>query len=380
MMRWLSLCFFVLSFASATSYPAWDLETLYTRADIVVIGEVGTHETENGTVHTPLTNVTAVVGNENDVHVLWQPGTSGTIANLPVPHPGATVLLFLYDAPGSVSPAVGFTAGVFTLVQDGFTNAASEWIAINDNGELYVSTRDNAAAWTDVQAALSNPTFADVPPAEPSADANETEPSTGTSETEPPTEAEEAAAEPRTFTITVSAELAQHAAFEAALAAWNEALAPHTITATEASDAQLQVGDPRRLGDAVSVTVQHGGALQSEVHTRADEAHVYNALLHEIALQLGAAPGTTGVLSPALPSTKRTITKADAAAVLQAEPAILGDINQDGVVDFHDLLRIAAKYGETGINLPEDINNDGVVDEADIAIMKEQYTFTEPSR
>lgn len=374
MMRWLTLCFLVLSFASATSYPAWDLETLYTRADIVVIGEVGAHETENGTVHTPLTNVTTVVGNENDVHVLWQPGTSDTIANLPVPNPGATVLLFLYDAPGSVSPAVGFTAGVFTRVQDGFRNATNEWIAINDHGELYVSTRDNAAAWGDVQAALSNPAFFGEAPAEPQEDPSETEPPS-----ESP-EAEDAAAEPRTFTITVSAALAQHAVFEAALAAWNEALAPHTITITEASDAQLIVGDPRRLGDAVSITVQHGGALQSEIHTRADEAHVYNALLHEIALQLGAAPGATGVLSPALPRTKRAITAADAAAVLQAKPAILGDINQDGVVDFHDLLRIAAKYGETGINLPEDINNDGVVDEADIAIMKEQYTFTEPSR
>ena len=361
------------SYAAATSYPEWNVETLYTRADIVAVGEVGAHETTVDGTTTPLENVTMFTGDEQALHLQWH--TADTIAGLPVPNPGATVLVFAYDGAGGVSPVVGFASGLFTLDRNGFRNSAGQWLGISDNGELYLGTRSNAAPSDSVLQALTNPTFAEAPAAEPTQPGDEAEIAELSDEAEPAD-----VGEARTFSLSISSELAANNTFTAALAAWNEALAPHRIEATTSEDPHVRVGDPRRLGDAISLTVQHDGALYSEIRVRASEALVFNAALQAIALQLGAAEANNAVVAPLLPSTKRMLSAADVATVLRAEPAIVGDINQDGVVDFEDLLRLAAKFGETGINLPEDINNDGLVDEADLAIMKEQYTFTEPQR
>ena len=50
--------------------------------------------------------------------------------------------------------------------------------------------------------------------------------------------------------------------------------------------------------------------------------------------------------------------------VPQPQPA---DVNNDGVVDIRDLVRVANKFGESGgTAIPEDVNNDGVVDIRDL--------------
>ena len=50
--------------------------------------------------------------------------------------------------------------------------------------------------------------------------------------------------------------------------------------------------------------------------------------------------------------------------VQQPQPA---DVNNDGVIDIQDLVRVANKFGESGgTAIPEDVNNDGVVDIRDL--------------
>lgn len=368
----LTLFAMLLLAANATSYPNWSAETLYTKAQFVAVGTVGPHETTETHTVTPLSNVTMFVGSEDDLHLRWELGPAG----LPVPNPGATVLVFAYDAPGGVSPIVGFASGIFTQDRGSFRNPAGKWLGLTQAGQLFLGTRADAAASEDVLAALQNPTFETPEPlTEPKAE----QASEQASKPAPDSDSEPAGNEaPRTFALSVSAELASHSEFIAALAAWNEALAPHTIEVTTPEQANMIVGNPRRLGDALSLSVQQEGAVISEISTTASAPEVFNAALLEIALQLGATPGSSGVLAPSVPLTKQAISAADVAAVLRATPAIVGDINADGVVDFHDLLLLAAKFGETGLNLPEDLNNDGVVDNADIAILQEHYTFTAP--
>lgn len=49
-----------------------------------------------------------------------------------------------------------------------------------------------------------------------------------------------------------------------------------------------------------------------------------------------------------------------------------GDVNQDGVIDIHDLMRLVAVYGKTG-QPAMDINQDGVVDEADVRFIEKNF-------
>ena len=53
-----------------------------------------------------------------------------------------------------------------------------------------------------------------------------------------------------------------------------------------------------------------------------------------------------------------------------------GDINQDGVIDIHDVMRIVAKYGKADEKL--DINQDGIVDETDIRFIEKNFLEVGP--
>ncbi|TVQ63111.1 MAG: DNRLRE domain-containing protein [Phycisphaerales bacterium] len=54
---------------------------------------------------------------------------------------------------------------------------------------------------------------------------------------------------------------------------------------------------------------------------------------------------------------------------LVVAPAIPGDVNGDGVVDFDDLAIVLGEFGLTGPGLKGDLNGDGVVDFADLSIV-----------
>lgn len=351
----------VLGFATASTYPEWSLNELYTRADIVAFGTVEHVQTVDGKTEITLTQIDWFIGETDELTLTWHTADTRNIANWVLPEIGDEILAFVYTERESLSPIVGHTRGLFTVTNDVFGTPQSEYLALSDTNELFISTEQREASpAADVRAALQAPTFTDGNPA--------------VRQTEEPEVSGQL-----NEVLTVTAELWEHEALTRAFELWNEALPEgSSLTAIVGDDPQFRAGDATTLGDAVSLTSRAEAALVSEMNLSANAAHLVNAFMFEIGVHIGVEPGDSPVMQPWLPSTERTITAVDVAAALQRVSRVPGDLNNDGVIDFHDLIILARHYGERGINVRGDINNDGVVDELDAAIIEESYTFTQP--
>lgn len=357
------ICFPV---ALATSYPAYTLEELYTRADYVAYGTVETTEQERDRTTLTLVDHEVLLGDETIDVLTWF--TTKDIAGLTIPAAGDRVLVFAYVGGERLSPMVGFAHGLFTVTNDRYVNASGYAITLDDEDALGLTTEQrDGVAIKQVQEALAAPTFAERSAADAEVKPSETE--------------EHDTVETREIPITVSQALLDEAVFARALAAWNTAFAGQArIVATASDEPAIAIGPADQLADAVSVTYRADGQLFSEVNVRTSSALVFNALLLELGVHAGAQPGTSPAVTTALPTSERILSSADVDAVLSRVTHVLGDMNQDGVVDFLDLVLLAAQHGERGIHLPGDLNNDGVVDDADVAILKEHYSFTAPEK
>ncbi len=158
--------------------------------------------------------------------------------------------------------------------------------------------------------------------------------------------------------------------------------------ADDDATAVLGYGDAAQFGpDTVSLTLSStapgADAPRISVLLNPDaDALRPAALLHETGVLAGvpASPTATGVMNPALsPDESAELTEADRAALVSLETFAPEDLSRDGVVDFYDLARFAAAFGQTGVNLEADFNNDGTVDEADLERLRAAYVFGPPS-
>ncbi len=103
------------------------------------------------------------------------------------------------------------------------------------------------------------------------------------------------------------------------------------------------------------------------------------ALIPAFGVILGGTFGQ-GALDPYVdPEQPRLPTPVEAQALRDQRSAVPGDLNRDGVVDFEDLLLLAAEYGQRGLNLPSDLDRDGVVGDGDLDLLRAAYTFTGPA-
>ncbi len=177
----------------------------------------------------------------------------------------------------------------------------------------------------------------------------------------------------------------------AAFATWRE-VEGAGFTATESEDeagAVVRYGDAAQFGpDTVSLTLsssegagENAQRLTVLVNPDAPELRPA-ALLHETGVLIGvpasSAPGD--VMNPALtPGAPAELTQADRDAVVSLETFVPEDLNRDGVVDFYDLTRFGAAFGQTGVNIEGDFNGDGTVDETDLALLEAAYVFAPPS-
>jgi dockerin type I repeat protein len=59
-----------------------------------------------------------------------------------------------------------------------------------------------------------------------------------------------------------------------------------------------------------------------------------------------------------------------------AATPLLGDLNNDGVVNVFDLSIFLSHWQQSGSSLPEDLNNDGVVNIFDLSILLSNYGQT----
>lgn len=56
---------------------------------------------------------------------------------------------------------------------------------------------------------------------------------------------------------------------------------------------------------------------------------------------------------------------------IEAEDGLAGDVNNDGVIDIHDVMRVVAQYGKDHPTV--DINDDGIIDEKDIRFIEKNF-------
>lgn len=164
---------------------------------------------------------------------------------------------------------------------------------------------------------------------------------------------------------------------------WAEAGAPPGAAEDPAAVTVFRFADPALMGpDLVSVTLQRPeGPAQLEVVLQPD---LYRdqpaALLHETGLVLGLRAADAGVMQPALSTdSPDQPQETDRQQLSELASLVPGDLNSDGTVDFHDLLIVAASFGQRGINLPADLDGDGVVGEADLVLLRELYVFSVPA-
>ena len=169
-----------------------------------------------------------------------------------------------------------------------------------------------------------------------------------------------------------------------AFSAWLEL--DDTIIAETEEDAinVFGYGDAIPFGeDTYSLTVQRQDPtrrvqiLLNPATAQPDDA---NALLHEAGLLLGLPTADAGVMNPALPDEPLALGDTEIEALSNSQAALPEDVNQDGEVNFYDLVEFSRSFGQPGVSLPADINEDGDIDRRDLERLREAYVFNPPSR
>ena len=138
----------------------------------------------------------------------------------------------------------------------------------------------------------------------------------------------------------------------------------------------VRYGDPARLGpDAIVLVVVRPDTGDFDLLVHPDADGVRAALVPAFGVVLGGVPGP-GALDPRIDvAAPRIPTPTDVVALRGTRSELPGDLDGDGLVDFEDLLLLAAAYGRQGVNVPEDLDGDGVVGDADLELLRELYTF-----
>jgi hypothetical protein len=145
---------------------------------------------------------------------------------------------------------------------------------------------------------------------------------------------------------------------------------------------RIVYGDPLLLGPDVPVLVRTSADpdVDLELLVHPDLVDRYpGALLYAIGVALGAEPGEGALARRQEPGVAVPPTPEQVAALASARAIDPADLDGDGVVGFGDLLILAERFGQRGVNVPGDLNGDGVVDATDVALLRERYTFEAPS-
>lgn len=170
---------------------------------------------------------------------------------------------------------------------------------------------------------------------------------------------------------------------EAAFVLWQDAGAPELPELADGAGVLFSYGAADRFGpDTVTLTLQQSQASPAlELRVNPELQRDWPAaLLFETGLVLGLTAADSGVMQPLLrPDGPLEPQETDISRLLSAADALPGDLTGDGVVDFLDLLELAAAFGSRGVNLPADLDGDGTVTLDDLRLLRENYVFSEPT-
>lgn len=164
--------------------------------------------------------------------------------------------------------------------------------------------------------------------------------------------------------------------------AWREA-GIETLALEIAAEAPhlVRYAPAERMGpDTVTLTLRRNDAdgLEVWVHPRLLQDHP--AALLRVVARLAGVEGGAGSLDPALSAEDPAApSEEDVRRWREARSYPPEDVNRDGAVDFLDLIEVAERYGERGVDLAADIDGSGVVDDADLRRLREAYAFTSPA-
>lgn len=312
-----------------------------------------------------------------------------------------TYLVAAYQQDGLASPVVGFRQGVWRLHDEGFTDLDGTALAVSDDGRLVRA--DVGAGASQVLFAVRSVLAGDVE----AAAAEEAGPATDAAEDaegEAPTAPdaapanqarEDAASEDGADQTEAMAPRPLEVAYDVvdeggplllsesvarAAQVWRDAIGDAvdlSLVSRQGSDDLLRYGPDALFGsDTLSLTTVAGdGAVTVYVSPTAG-SFAAAALVHELGVLIGLREGGTGVMASALTGAVTTPTAAEVEELVQLSLYQPADLTRDGVVDFADLLELAAGYGERGVNLPGDIDGDGTVDDADIDLLRQSYRFS----
>src|SRR5947209_12494520 len=93
-------------------------------------------------------------------------------------------------------------------------------------------------------------------------------------------------------------------------------------------------------------------------------------------LALSDATGRPSEAAPATPPSQATVQRG--AGRVGQSPTVLGDINNDGIVDIRDYGIWRQQFGATGCGNAADLNGDCIVDIRDYAIWRQNFGQTGP--
>ena len=305
---------------------------------------------------------------------------------------GDRVLLFLDAEEGRASATIGLWQGAFKVTQRGFENARGETLVVDTDGVLTIgreagdaaavvraledlrdaepdgstSDEDSDAVRVDDTEAVSE----DMSPEAPAAGSEEADDADASAEVAP------------AFTLAFNSGSVPAAAADAAQQIWQTAGVDVAVTITDEAPNAIEVGPAERFGSGIiSLSLRGSDDEGSRVLLNPGRRDMQDkAVAAELAFLAGVQPQVTGWLSGALPSDEQAQpNSADAAALRAALGRIPEDVNDDGVVDFYDLVQVASSVGESGPGLLEDLDASGTVDQEDIDLLKARYEFTPAS-
>lgn len=312
-----------------------------------------------------------------------------------------TYLVAAYQQDGLASPIVGFRQGVWRLDDEGFTDLDGTALAVADDGrpvradvgagasqvlfavrsvlagdvEASATEGDVPATGAAEGAQSETPSAPDAAPADPAGDDAASE------------DAEDQAATMTPRPLEVAYDVADEGgplllseSVARAAQVWRDAIGDAvdlSLVSRPGSADLVRYGPDGLFGsDTFSLTtVASDGAVTVYVSPTAG-SFATAALVHELGVLIGLREGGTGVMASALTGSDITPTAAEVEELVQLSLYQPADLTRDGVVDFADLLELAARYGERGVNLPGDIDGDGTVDDADLDLLEQSYRFS----
>jgi len=153
------------------------------------------------------------------------------------------------------------------------------------------------------------------------------------------------------------------------------------INQQEDANTTIDYGNTELFGpDTYSLSIQEQSDTNKiKVLIKPKNKDMMRIILHETGLLLGLKLQTTGIMNPVINDTEISLGELEISELAKLHKFKKEDLNQDGIVDFYDLIELAKAFGQTGINSSADINKDGKVDNLDLELLKAEYSFSLPS-